>query len=49
MYFNLKIIVMSTINKEEIQKFSNLAKNGGMKKGNSNHYTCSIPQELNTY
>mgnify|MGYP001486350269 CR=1 FL=1 len=25
MYFNLKIIVMSTINKEEIQKFSNLA------------------------
>ena len=49
MYFNLKIIVMSTINKEEIQKFSNPAEEWWDEKGNSNHYTCSIPQELNTY
>ena len=33
MYFNLKIIVMSTINKEEIQKFSNLAEEWWDEKG----------------
>ena len=39
----------TTINKEEIQKFSNLAEEWWDVKVNLNLYTCLILLELNTY
>ena len=38
----------TTINKEEIQKFSKLAKEGGMLMENLNHFICLILLELST-
>ena len=40
---------MTTINKEEIQKFSKMADEWWDTSENSNHYTCLILSELNIF